>query len=128
MGRGGRGGPGRQRRRIRRDPRRASAFESTRPAHFGPDCRRAFRERRIARISRSPYSGLGPQMTAAQPSVVFLMYHELALPGRSLVESEPGYVRYVLAAAEFEWQMRAIGDLGWRGIGVSQALQFPSRS
>lgn len=67
-------------------------------------------------------------MTAPDPSVVFLMYHELALAGRSPVESEPGYLRYVLDAAEFEWQMRAIRDLGLRGIGVSQALEFPSRS
>jgi peptidoglycan/xylan/chitin deacetylase (PgdA/CDA1 family) len=67
-------------------------------------------------------------MTATHPSVVFLMYHELALRGRRLVESEPGYVRYVLDAAEFEWQMRAIRDLGFRGIGVRQALDFPSQS
>jgi peptidoglycan/xylan/chitin deacetylase (PgdA/CDA1 family) len=67
-------------------------------------------------------------MTATHPSVVFLMYHELALPGRGPVESEPGYVRYVLDAREFEWQMRAIRDMGLRGIGVSQALEFPSRS
>jgi peptidoglycan/xylan/chitin deacetylase (PgdA/CDA1 family) len=67
-------------------------------------------------------------MTANQPSVVFLMYHELALAGRSLVESEPGYVRYVLDAAEFEWQMRAIHDSGFRGVAVSQALEFPSRT
>jgi len=67
-------------------------------------------------------------MTATDPSVVFLMYHELALPGRKLVESAPGYARYVLEKSEFEWQLRAIRDLGFRGIGVSQALEFPSRS
>lgn len=67
-------------------------------------------------------------MTASQPSVVFLMYHELALAGRSLVESEPGYVRYVVDAAEFAWQMRAIHDSGFRGVAVSQALEFPSRA
>lgn len=67
-------------------------------------------------------------MTATDPSVVFLMYHELALPGRDLVEPGPGYIRYALDAAEFEWQMRAIRDMGFRGIGVSQALEFPSRS
>jgi len=67
-------------------------------------------------------------MTATHPSVVFLMYHELALPGRSLVESEPGYIRYVLDAAEFEGQMRIIRDMGFRGIGVGPSLEFPSRS
>ena len=30
--------------------------------------------------------------------IVFLMYHELELPGRRLCQSEPGYVRYILAA------------------------------
>jgi len=67
-------------------------------------------------------------MTSTHASVVFLMYHELALPGRSLVESEPGYIRYALDAAEFEGQMRAIRDMGFRGIGVGRALEFPSRS
>jgi len=67
-------------------------------------------------------------MTAAHSSVVFLMYHELALPGRSPVESEPGYVRYVLDASEFESQMRAIRAMGFRGISVGEALRFPSRS
>jgi len=32
---------------------------------------------------------------AASP-IVFLMYHELELPGRKLSQSEPGYVRYIL--------------------------------
>ena len=67
-------------------------------------------------------------MTAAHSSVVFLMYHELAVPGRSLVQSEPGYVRYVLDASEFESQMRAIRTMGFRGISVDEALRFPSRS
>jgi peptidoglycan/xylan/chitin deacetylase (PgdA/CDA1 family) len=67
-------------------------------------------------------------MTAAHSSVVFLMYHELALPGRKLVQSEPGYVRYVLKASEFAAHMSAIADLGFRGVNVSQALQFPSNA
>jgi len=67
-------------------------------------------------------------MTATHTSVVFLMYHELALSGRSLVESAPGYVRYALDAAEFEGQMRTVRDMGYRGIGVGRALDFPSRS
>src|SRR5262252_6727159 len=128
MGRGGRCGPGPQRRRIRRNPRLCSRLQSQRSAHLRPDRRRPLAERRTARIPRALRAGRSTQMTATHPSVVFLMYHELALPGRRLVASEPGYVRYVLDAAEFAWQMRAIRDLGFRGIGVRQALDFPSQS
>lgn len=67
-------------------------------------------------------------MSSAQPSVVFLMYHELALPGRSLVQSEPGYVRYVLNVAEFEAQMATLQQIGFRGVSTTEALQFPSRA
>ena len=52
------------------------------------------------------------------------MYHELELPGRSICQSEPGYARYVLPANEFESQMKAIADLGMKGVNVSDALKF----
>jgi len=55
---------------------------------------------------------------------VCLMYHELELPGRALCQSEPGYVRYVLAAQEFEDQMQTIRDLGMKGVSVSEALNL----
>ena len=64
----------------------------------------------------------------ARPSIVYLMYHELALPGRPLCQSEPGYVRYVLDVAEFEGQMAAIREMGFRGVNVSEALRFPSHA
>ena len=60
--------------------------------------------------------------------MVYLMYHELASAGRQLCQSEPGYVRYVLDVAEFESQMAAIREIGFRGVSVSEALKFPSRS
>jgi hypothetical protein len=53
---------------------------------------------------------------------VFLMYHELELPDRAMCQSEPGYVRYVLRAAEFRSQMEFIRDRGGRGVCVSDAL------
>ena len=58
------------------------------------------------------------------PRIVFLMYHELELPGRTLVQDAPGYVRYVLHAAKFREQMELIKQQGWRGVGVSEALNF----
>jgi peptidoglycan/xylan/chitin deacetylase (PgdA/CDA1 family) len=61
-----------------------------------------------------------------QPAAVFLMYHEIALPQRKHCQSEPGYVRYVISADEFETQMSVIQKLGLRGLSVGQALQFSS--
>jgi len=60
--------------------------------------------------------------------MAFLLYHEIALQGRELCESEPGYVRYVLDAPQFEAQMLAIKQAGLEGVSVSSALEFPSRA
>jgi peptidoglycan/xylan/chitin deacetylase (PgdA/CDA1 family) len=57
--------------------------------------------------------------------MVFLMYHELELPGRSPCQLDPGYTRYVLAAADFREQMQSLRAAGWKGVNVSQALTFP---
>jgi hypothetical protein len=64
------------------------------------------------------------QMFPEQP-VVFLMYHELEIPGRRLCQSEPGYIRYVLRASDFEGQMRFLKNAGWHGTNVRAALTFP---
>jgi peptidoglycan/xylan/chitin deacetylase (PgdA/CDA1 family) len=61
----------------------------------------------------------------AEPSIVFLMYHELDQPGRALCHPEPGYVRYVLHAEDFQGQMKFLQNQGWRGASVGEALQFP---
>jgi len=60
----------------------------------------------------------------AKPQIVFLMYHELELPGRALCQDAPGYVRYVLHAATFREQMELIKQQGWRGVGVGEALNY----
>jgi peptidoglycan/xylan/chitin deacetylase (PgdA/CDA1 family) len=62
----------------------------------------------------------------AGPGIVFLMYHELELPGRPLVQSEPGYVRYILREATFRSQMDWLRKNGWHGLSVSEALQAPA--
>ena len=61
----------------------------------------------------------------AEPSIVFLMYHELEQPGRTLCHPEPGYVRYVLRAADFQAQMKLLENQNWRGVSVSEAIRFP---
>lgn len=62
----------------------------------------------------------------APSRIVFLMYHELELPGRKLVQSEPGYVRYILPVEIFRSQMQWMKDSGLRGLSVSDALAHPS--
>jgi peptidoglycan/xylan/chitin deacetylase (PgdA/CDA1 family) len=59
--------------------------------------------------------------------IVFLMYHELELPGRKLCQSEPGYVRYILPLETFRSQMAWMKTSGWRGLNVGEALRYPAQ-
>jgi peptidoglycan/xylan/chitin deacetylase (PgdA/CDA1 family) len=54
--------------------------------------------------------------------VVFLMYHELEMPGRPMARNEPGYVRYVVRLADFRSQMAILQREGWRGASVGDTL------
>jgi len=63
-------------------------------------------------------------VSTEKQSIVVLMYHELELPNRTLCQSEPGYIRYVLPVKEFESQMKALHELGFAGVSVSEALNF----
>jgi peptidoglycan/xylan/chitin deacetylase (PgdA/CDA1 family) len=58
-------------------------------------------------------------------SIVFLMYHELEIPGRRLCQPEPGYARYVLPEPDFQAQLNYLQGNGWKGLSVGQALAFP---
>ncbi len=58
-------------------------------------------------------------------SITFLMYHELELPGRPLVQSDAGYVRYILSLESFKSQIRWLQQNGWRGLSVGEALRYP---
>jgi peptidoglycan/xylan/chitin deacetylase (PgdA/CDA1 family) len=62
-----------------------------------------------------------------KPGIVYLVYHELELPGRRLCQAEAGYVRYIVVASEFRAQLQFIKDAGWQGIHVSQALAFAEK-
>jgi len=59
----------------------------------------------------------------AKHGIVFLMYHELGLPGREPCQRESGYTRYVVPQSEFRKQMQGLAEDGWRGVGVGKAIQ-----
>jgi peptidoglycan/xylan/chitin deacetylase (PgdA/CDA1 family) len=54
--------------------------------------------------------------------IVFLMYHELGIPGRETCHAEPGYLRYVVPATDFQQQMEKLASDGWRGQNVTQSI------
>jgi peptidoglycan/xylan/chitin deacetylase (PgdA/CDA1 family) len=56
-----------------------------------------------------------------------LMYHEIALPGRSLCDSDPGYARYAVNLDHFTEQLQFLKASGRPGINVSQMLSNPGR-
>ena len=62
----------------------------------------------------------------SQRNIVFLMYHEIELPKRPLVQSEPGYVRYIVSQDAFHSQMNWLQQNGWRGLSVGEALSYPA--
>jgi len=70
---------------------------------------------------------LGIVMSA--PGVVFLMYHELESPGRPLCHTDPGYVRYVIRASDFQAQLELLQKEGWKGMSVGEIVgSFPQKT
>lgn len=53
---------------------------------------------------------------------VFLMYHELSRAGRPLVDEDPGYARYAVAADDFRQQLSRLRANHMRGLSVTEAL------
>ncbi|HLJ85757.1 MAG TPA: polysaccharide deacetylase family protein [Candidatus Angelobacter sp.] len=53
---------------------------------------------------------------------VFLMYHELGMPGRKPFLEEPGYTRYVVRESDFRQQLQMMKESGMRGLSVGEAL------
>jgi peptidoglycan/xylan/chitin deacetylase (PgdA/CDA1 family) len=62
------------------------------------------------------------QTLMPEQGVVFLMYHELETPGRTLRQAEPGYVRYIVRASDFRAQMELLRNDGWKGLSVGDAI------
>lgn len=55
-------------------------------------------------------------------AIVYLMYHEIEVEGRSLCQSEPGYVRYIVREPDFREQITWLQSAGMGGVSVSDAL------
>lgn len=53
---------------------------------------------------------------------VYLMYHELARAGRPLVDEDPGYARYAVAAEDFRQHLSRLRANHVRGLSVGEAL------
>jgi peptidoglycan/xylan/chitin deacetylase (PgdA/CDA1 family) len=62
-----------------------------------------------------------------QRGIVFLMYHELEIPGRPLCRREAGYRRYVLTEQNFRSQIRWLEQAEWRGMNVTESFALGSR-
>ena len=57
-----------------------------------------------------------------QRGIPYLMYHEIELAGRPVVQDAPGYVRYVVSEKEFSDQLRWLAGAGFAGVNVTTAL------
>jgi glycosyltransferase involved in cell wall biosynthesis len=53
---------------------------------------------------------------------VFLMYHELKLPGRELCDGFIGHYRYAVEGSDFHRQLFHLRNRNWRGMSVGEAL------
>ena len=54
--------------------------------------------------------------------LVFLMYHEVQVPGRKLVDESAGYRRYVVSRDQFTSHLDIVAQAGLRGANVSESL------
>ena len=59
----------------------------------------------------------------AGAGTVYLMYHELQLPGRKLCRKDGGYGRYVVSESDFRAQICWLKEREWCGLSVGEALQ-----
>ncbi|MCI0485924.1 MAG: polysaccharide deacetylase family protein [Blastocatellia bacterium] len=57
-----------------------------------------------------------------QSGTVYLMYHELEMPGRRLCRDEEGYARYVITQSDFRAHLAYLKANGFRGMSVTEAL------
>ena len=54
--------------------------------------------------------------------IVFLMYHELQVAGRKLVDESAGYRRYVVSNEQFAAHLDVVVQSGLKGTNVSESL------
>ena len=58
----------------------------------------------------------------AQRGIPYLMYHEIEVAGRPIVQNTPGYVRYVISEKEFSDQLEWLAGAGFEGVNVTTAI------
>jgi peptidoglycan/xylan/chitin deacetylase (PgdA/CDA1 family) len=58
----------------------------------------------------------------ARAGTIYLMYHELQLPGRKLCQNDNSYVHYVVEQCRFRAQLARLKESGFRGMAVGEAL------
>lgn len=58
----------------------------------------------------------------APSGIPYLMYHEIEMDGRPLVQDAPGYVRYVIELKAFADQLASLAAAGFAGVNVTGAL------
>ena len=61
-----------------------------------------------------------------QRGIPYLMYHEIELAGRQVVQNTPGYVRYVVNEKEFSDQLEWLAGAGFEGVNVTTAIGAPA--
>lgn len=63
----------------------------------------------------------------AGPGTVYLMYHELQVPGRQLCQNVRSYTRYVVSEPDFKAQISSLKERQWCGLSVGESLQDVDR-
>jgi peptidoglycan/xylan/chitin deacetylase (PgdA/CDA1 family) len=59
----------------------------------------------------------------AAVGTVYLMYHELQIPGREPCQKEGSYTRYVISESDFRAQISWLKEHEWRALSVGEALE-----
>ena len=60
--------------------------------------------------------------------IPYLMYHEIEVAGRPVVQTAPGYLRYVVNEKDFSNQLASLASAGFVGVNVTQALAASNTS
>jgi peptidoglycan/xylan/chitin deacetylase (PgdA/CDA1 family) len=64
----------------------------------------------------------------SQGGIPYLMYHEIEVPGRRVIQDTPGYLRYVVKEKDFSDQLGALADSSFTGVNVTTALSATKTS
>ena len=74
------------------------------------------------RASSSESTDPRARIGCGQRGATYLMYHEIAVAGRSLSRDFSGHVAYAVPEIELRSQLHYLREHSWRGISVTEAL------